>query len=78
MNYKTISAGEFKAKCLKIMDYVNESHQVVIITKHNIPVARLTPISDEVKDVFGCMKNTVTIQEDILAPVDVSWNATHD
>ena len=57
------------------MDYVNQSHQVVIITKRNIPLARLTPILDEDKDVFGCMKKTVTIQEDILAPVDISWNA---
>ncbi len=75
---KTISAGEFKAKCLKLMDYVNETHQVIVITKHNKPVARLTPITDEPKSVFGCMKDTVTIKGNIIDPIDVSWNAVDE
>ncbi|MCX5905560.1 MAG: type II toxin-antitoxin system Phd/YefM family antitoxin, partial [Proteobacteria bacterium] len=34
-------AGEFKAKCLKIMDQVKNYHEEVIITKHGKPVAKL-------------------------------------
>jgi prevent-host-death family protein len=75
---RTISAGEFKAKCLKLMDYVNQSHQVIVITKHNKPVARLTPITDEPKDVFGCMKNTVTIKSNIIDPIDVLWKEDNE
>lgn len=75
---KTISAGEFKAKCLKLMDYVNQTHQIIMITKHNKPIARLVPIIDAPNDVFGCMKNTVTIKFNIVDPIDVVWNANDE
>jgi prevent-host-death family protein len=39
-----IPAGEFKAKCLKIMDQVKNYHEEIIITKHGKPVAKLVPI----------------------------------
>lgn len=75
---KTISAGEFKARCLKLMDYVNETHQTIVITKHNKPVAQLSPITDTPKDAFGCMKNTVTIKRNIIDPIDVLWEANDE
>ena len=37
--YRTVSAGEFKAKCLKLMDEVNESGEQIVITKHGRPVS---------------------------------------
>lgn len=57
------------------MDYVNTTHQFIVITKHNKPIARLVPINDEPSDVFGCMQNTVTAKFNIIDPIDVSWNA---
>jgi len=39
----TIAAGEFKAKCLKLLDQVAQTRQPLIITKHGKPVAQLTP-----------------------------------
>lgn len=72
---KMISAGEFKAKCLKLMDEVNQSRQPIVITKHNKPVARLVPIAESAPDAFGCMKNTVKIQGNIIDPIEVTWDA---
>ncbi len=72
---KTIQAGEFKAKCLKIMDEVNEKHVSFTITKHGKPIAKLVPLDDAPKSAFGCLKNTVSIQGDIVAPIDVEWDA---
>ncbi|MCY4367938.1 MAG: type II toxin-antitoxin system Phd/YefM family antitoxin, partial [bacterium] len=40
---RTIPAGEFKAKCLKLMDEVNETGVPIIITKRGRPVSRLVP-----------------------------------
>lgn len=40
---KTISASEFKAKCLAILDEVAAGGEVVTILKHGKPVARLVP-----------------------------------
>lgn len=41
--YRIISAGEFKAKCLKLMDEVNDTGEQIVITKHGRPVSRLVP-----------------------------------
>ena len=42
-------AGEFKAKCLKIMDQVKNYHEEIIITKHGKPVAKLVPVEEKSK-----------------------------
>ena len=40
---RTIPAGEFKAKCLKIMDEVAATGVPVVVTKRGKPVVRLEP-----------------------------------
>ncbi len=42
-----ITATEFKAKCLRLLDEVNETGEVLEISKHGKPVARLMPIQSE-------------------------------
>lgn len=71
----SIQAGEFKAKCLQLMDDVNEKHIVITITKHGKPVAKLVPIDTTPISSFGCLKGTVTIKGDIIAPIDSEWDA---
>ena len=70
-----IPAGEFKAKCLNLMDKVSENRTPIIITKRGIPVAKLVPIEEKAFDIFGCLKNNVTINGDIIEPIDEKWNA---
>jgi prevent-host-death family protein len=72
-----MKAGEFKAKCLKVMDRVKKTKRRVIITKRNKPVAQLTPIDEKEQDLFGAMKGTIEILKDIVAPIDESWDAAH-
>ena len=72
---RTIKASEFKAKCLKIMDEVAATSEPVEITKYGVPVARLVPARQRPKTIIGAMKGSVTIQGDIISPVDVEWNA---
>ncbi|MDA0294189.1 MAG: type II toxin-antitoxin system prevent-host-death family antitoxin [Verrucomicrobia bacterium] len=43
----TISATEFKAKCLSLIDEVQEQGSELIISKHGRPVARLVPVGAE-------------------------------
>ena len=70
-----IPAGEFKAKCLNIMDEVNKTRQAVIITKHGKPVAKLIPIEEEKRPLFGKLKGSVTLLTDITQPIDEGWSA---
>ena len=71
-----ISAGEFKAKCLKLMDEVARTHEPVIITKRGRPVAKMVPIENEEEvELFGYMAGTATIHGDIIGPIEVEWEA---
>jgi prevent-host-death family protein len=70
-----ISAAEFKAKCLKIMDQVNSFHNEVIITKHGKPIAKLVPYNRKpARTLFGYLKNSITIRHDITKPIDEKWD----
>jgi prevent-host-death family protein len=70
----SVQAGHFKAKCLQLMDEVNEKHINIIITKHGKPVAKLIPIEVTPNEFFGCLKDTVKIKKDIISPINVSWD----
>ena len=71
-----IKAGEFKAKCLELMDLVAQGHEEIIITKRGKPVAKLVPIDNKpIRDSFGWMKGTSVILGDIISPIDVEWDA---
>ncbi|MGQ0845402.1 MAG: type II toxin-antitoxin system Phd/YefM family antitoxin [Sporichthyaceae bacterium] len=41
----TIAAGEFKARCLALLDEVAQSRTELIVTKHGRPVAKVVPIA---------------------------------
>ena len=73
-----ISATEFKATCLELMDRVQQTGEEITITKHGKPLAKLAPIEPAHKapaDLFGCAKARVTIVGDIIGPVeDLVWD----
>lgn len=70
-----MAAGEFKAKCLKLMDQVNETHVPITITKHGVPIAKLVPVDDFPRSLFGIQQGSLTIKGDIISPIDESWDA---
>jgi prevent-host-death family protein len=74
---KKMAAGEFKARCLRVMEDVKKYRAPVLITKKGKPVAKLVPADEPAADVFGCMAGTGKIVGDIEAPVfpAKAWNA---
>ena len=69
-----IAAGEFKAKCLNLLDEVAATRKTLVITKHGKPVAQLVPMPTEV-DPFGAMRGSGTITGDIISPLENEWEA---
>ena len=69
MKTKTMAAGAFKAKCLKVMDQVQAKRESVIITKRGKPVAKLVPIDEADDPIFGFMKGKGQITGDIVSPI---------
>jgi prevent-host-death family protein len=70
-----IPAAIFKAECLKLMDEVARTGQPIVITKHGKPIAQLTPMPTQSATLFGYMKNTLSINGDIVASVREDWSA---
>lgn len=70
-----IPAAVFKAECLSLMDEVARTGQPIVITKHGKPVAQLVPVPAQSESLFGYMKNTLSINGDIVAPVREEWSA---
>jgi prevent-host-death family protein len=67
---RTMAASEFKAKCLAVMDEVQNKRMPVTITKKGKPVAQLVPIidKDEPDPIFGFLRDKVRIVGDITKP----------
>jgi prevent-host-death family protein len=68
MTMKKMAAGEFKAKCLAVMDEVQKKNQPVLITKRGKPIAKLVPANGEPNDIFGFWKGKGKITGDVVAP----------
>jgi prevent-host-death family protein len=72
---RTISATEFKSKCLTLMDEVAKSGDPIVITKRGRPVAQLGPVVPKRKTLYGAMEGRIRILGDIMEPIDVKWEA---
>jgi prevent-host-death family protein len=80
---ETISASEFKATCLALLDKVGRTGQPILVTKRGKPVAQLAPPPPPEKkgSWLGCMRGTGVILGDIVGPVleeheygDADWS----
>ena len=61
-------AGEFKTHCLRVMDEVRRLRVPVVITKRGKAIAKLVPIDEEKREIFGCLARKIEVVGDILAP----------
>ncbi len=68
-----LSATQFKARCLALLDEVAESGAELTVTKHGRPVARVVPV-----DTGASLEGSVTElvgEEELLSPLGESWQA---
>jgi prevent-host-death family protein len=74
---RTMPAGEFKAKCLAVMDEVQATGEAVLITKRGKPVARLAPLEGQTQKespeaIFGCLSHMFKAESDfdgLIGPI---------
>jgi prevent-host-death family protein len=71
MPFRTISASQFKAQCLAMLDEVAATGEEIVVTKRGHAVARVSPIA-EPESLHGSVTFNVS-DEDLLAPLDVEW-----
>jgi prevent-host-death family protein len=72
---RQIAAGEFKAKCLAIMDEVNETGRPLLVTKRGQPSIKVFPARNASKkkdSIIGRLEGIMEIvgdPDDLIKPV---------
>lgn len=74
MTQRTISASQFKAKCLALLDEVAENGQPLVVTKRGRPVARVVPV-EQPRSLVGSVKFLVSDKE-LIKPLWEDWKPT--
>lgn len=78
---RTVPAGEFKAKCLALLDEVAKTGEELVVTKRGKPIARVAPLTraqGKQKRRFNrpSLAHMVEWTGDIVSPVEeYEWNA---
>jgi prevent-host-death family protein len=74
MSERIMSASQFKAKCLAVLDEVAATGRPVVVTKRGKPVARVVSV-DPVPSLLGSARILVS-EEEFIAPLDDEWELT--
>ena len=75
---QAMTAAEFEARCLALIDHVNETREVITILKHGRPVAQLTPpMLPEQGYPQDDLTGSVQIHGDVILPAlhPDNWDA---
>lgn len=70
---RTVSAAEFKARCLALLDEVHETRETLVVTKRGKAVAKLVAVADEAER--KPLRGSVRVKGDIVAPIGEPWDA---
>lgn len=78
---KTITATEFKAKCLRVIGQMGKDREPITITKRGRPVAILSPLpqAHETPSIVGAIPGSVLAYSEPYEPVanPSDWTASH-
>jgi len=72
---KKIAAGEFKARCLTLMEDVRSTREPLVITKRGKPVAKLVPADDDKDDFIGRLEGVFRVVGDIESAIE-GWESS--
>jgi len=72
MKSTTMAAGEFKAKCLSVLDDVERQRRTVVVTKRGRPVAQVVPLPALCD---SSLLGSLLHDEEPFAPAAVWWKA---
>lgn len=73
MSSRIVSASQFKAQCLAMLDEVAASGEEIVVTKRGRAVARVLAAA-EPAGLYGSVSFNVS-DEDLIKPIDIEWDA---
>ena len=57
---------------------MRDRHEKIVITKHETPVAKLVSYDEDPAGLVGFMRGRVLWFGDLIAPIDMEWDALGD
>ena len=69
-----VPAGEFKQRCLALLDRVAETGVPIVVTKRGRPVARVVPVDAPNHSLRGSLRVLTTDDEDLYSTGEI-WEA---
>jgi prevent-host-death family protein len=72
----SVPAGEFKQRCLALLDRVAETGMPIVVTKRGRPVARIVPIEPHADVLHGSLRVLTENEEELYSTGD-TWDAEH-
>ncbi|MBL7685326.1 MAG: type II toxin-antitoxin system prevent-host-death family antitoxin [Deltaproteobacteria bacterium] len=69
----TIAVGEFKSKCLSLLEKVKSKKEKIIITKYGVPIAQVIPLKKESTPQKHKLRGSVIFEGDIISPTGEEW-----
>ena len=66
---KTMTAGFFKANCLRVINEVQAGRETVVITKRGKLVAKLVPVNAKTDEIFNFMAGKGSIVGGVVSQV---------
>lgn len=73
MTERTVQAGDFKARCLALLDEVAEQRTEIVVTKRGVPVARVVPVAQP-PSTDGSV-TLLSADDEAYFSTGESWNA---
>lgn len=73
MATRTVSASQFKAKCLAMLDEVAATGEEIVVTKRGRAVARVSAATQP-----QSLRGSVTFNvpdDELIAPIAIGWDA---
>jgi prevent-host-death family protein len=70
---KTMTAGFFKANCLRVINEVQAGRETVVITKRGKLVAKLVPVNAKTDEIFNFMAGKGSIVGGVVSQVISEW-----
>jgi prevent-host-death family protein len=68
----TIPAGEFKQRCLALLDRIAQTGMPIVVTKRGRPVARVVPVASPDRSLGGSL-TVLTGDEEELYATGETW-----
>jgi prevent-host-death family protein len=75
MEPRQISTSELKAHCSEVVERVAGRRETVIVTRRGRPVAKIVPLEEQPRSLFGLTRGAITVRGDIIEPIDIDWEA---